>query len=283
MQCVAYSPKGAQALSIGSEKSVWLWNLPIGKPVAFEAESTNGLYVAFFQNARHALFANKNGIVTFWDLVTEKKVGQMTIQKPTILNCLALSHDNRFLAAGSNDGMVRLWDVRTGVDLREFRGHQGAVWSVAFSPQGDRILSGSEDKTVRVWESATGREVGQLLGHESDINSLAVSPDGTRALSGSGNHIREGDGSFGRGRDNTVRLWDLQTGRQVIRFLGHRGSVACVAFSPDGRSGLSGSHDGTLRLWGLPRPGQKLKEEDSSVKPDLTPTQPGPGGAEKPP
>ena len=77
--------------------------------------------------------------------------------------------------------------------------------------------------------------VHSFLGHISRIYSVAFSPDGKWALSGS--------------RDNTVRLWDCQTGKKLRSFLGHSDCVTCVAFSPDGKWALSGSRDKTVRLW----------------------------------
>ncbi len=74
-------------------------------------------------------------------------------------------------------------------------------------------------------------------GHTDQARSVAISPDGSRALSG--------------GSDNTVRLWDMETGEQLAALEGHTDAVMSVAFSPDGRMALSGSRDGTVRLWSL--------------------------------
>ena len=65
------------------------------------------------------------------------------------------------------------------------KGHTSGVRSVAFSPDGTRIVSGSTDKTVKVWDANTGQEMLTLKGHTSGVRSVAFSSDGTRIVSGS--------------------------------------------------------------------------------------------------
>ena len=64
-------------------------------------------------------------------------------------------------------------------------GHTETVYSVAFSPDGTRIVSGSSDKSVRVWNALTGAEMNVLNDHTKAVNSVAFAPDGTRIASGS--------------------------------------------------------------------------------------------------
>jgi len=76
-------------------------------------------------------------------------------------------------------------------------GHSDYVTSVAFSPDGSRIVSGSEDNTIRLWDAETGDPIGNPLeGHSDYVTSVAFSPDGSRIVSGSD--------------DNTIRLWDAE-------------------------------------------------------------------------
>ena len=167
-----------------------------------------------------------------------------------LVQSAALSPDARHALSGSDDGTVRLWDLETGREIRRFEGHTDTVTSVALAPDGRWAVSGSSDHTVRVWDLQTGRDCRRLAGHTSWINSVAVSGDGRRLLTGSGGEVI--NGHFQDGADLTLRLWDVDSGIELCRLTGHRAPVTTVSLSADGRLALSGSLDGTIRLWKLP-------------------------------
>ncbi|KAN0075174.1 vegetative incompatibility protein HET-E-1 [Elaphomyces granulatus] len=116
-------------------------------------------------------------------------------------------------------------------------GHSDTVNSVAFSPDGKRVVSGSFDSTVRVWDITTGQADQILTGHSDNVNSVAFSPDGKKVVSG----------SF----DLTVRVWDITTGQADQTLTGHSDKVTSVAFSPDGKKVVYGSEDSTVRVWDI--------------------------------
>jgi GTPase SAR1 family protein/predicted MPP superfamily phosphohydrolase len=76
-----------------------------------------------------------------------------------VFNSVAFSPDGRWLASGSSDSSVRLWDASSGELIRSLEGHQDWVRSVAFSQDGRWLASGSDDNTVKLWEVETGAEV----------------------------------------------------------------------------------------------------------------------------
>jgi WD40 repeat protein len=131
--------------------------------------------------------------------------------------------EGKTIAAGFQDGNIMVFDVETGKDVCTLTGHEGAVPSVAFSPDGKFLASGSNDETVRIWDVATARKaMAPLIGHSKSVNSVAFSPDGKFVASGSD--------------DMTVRIWDAKRGIKVMQSkMGHTSHITAVAFSPDSK------------------------------------------------
>jgi WD40 repeat protein len=172
------------------------------------------------------------------------------------INSAVFSPDGKTIVSGGSDHAVKLWDIATGRELFTAR-HSNSVESVAFSPDGKTILSASADNSLKLWDAATGREIrtfsersfydkSSTTGHSNDVNSAAFSPDGKTIVSGSGGNY-EPWGEFSR--DNTLRLWNAATGQELRVLSGHSSFVLSVAFSPDGRTIVSGSADKTVKLW----------------------------------
>ena len=116
-----------------------------------------------------------------------------------------------------------------------FQGHQGEVWSVSFSLDGQYLATASTDSTARLW-NLQGKQLVEFKGHQGEVWSVNFSPNGQRLATAS--------------EDGTARLWDLQ-GKQLVEFKGHQGGVKSVNFSPNGQCLATGSSDGTARLWDL--------------------------------
>ena len=168
------------------------------------------------------------------------------------VNSVSFSPDGTKIVSGSDDNTIRIWDVKTGLQIgKPLTGHASFVNSVSFSPDGTKIVSGSDDETIRIWDTKTGTQIGEpLTEHTSCVNSVSFSPDGTKIASGS--------------NDKTIRIWDVKTGLQIGKPLtGHTSRVTSVSFSPDGTKIVSGSDDGSIRIWDA-ETGAKLCESHTS-------------------
>src|SRR5262249_42048840 len=119
------------------------------------------------------------------------------------------------------DMLIRLWDVASGNEIRQLRGHCSWVRSIAFSPDGKRLVSGGQDYTVRLWDVATGEEIRPGSGHGDVLLALALSPDEKTLVTG--------------GSEGAVHFWDTTTGKEQRVIRSPPVWVTALAISPDTR------------------------------------------------
>ncbi|KAF9553950.1 hypothetical protein CPC08DRAFT_209697 [Agrocybe pediades] len=156
---------------------------------------------------------------------------------------ITFSADGKWLASGHIGGTIWIWDLKdssqpTGKALGQ---HSTTVTSVAFSPDSKRLVSGSENSTICLWDIEKMEQVGDPWNwHTKWVNCVAFSPNGTKVVSGSR------DDSIS---DETLCVWNSETGKEIAVLKGHELSILSVAFSPDGQHIVSGSADGTARIW----------------------------------
>lgn len=205
------------------------------------------------------------GYLRLWDTTNGQLVRSLDGHTDAV-NSVRFSRDGKRLLTSSCDATARLWNVETGELIRTFAGHDWWVWSAAFSPDERRIVTASHDGSALVWTTDTGEpNPVRFLGHRRDGNQTPVftavfAPDGRRVASG--------------GLDNCVRIWDpdeLQpfdyagaiAGQKpppqpCVTLAGHKAAVHALAFSPDGKRLVSGSHDNSVIVWD-PETGAMIK------------------------
>ena len=121
-------------------------------------------------------------------------------------------------------------------ELRSFRGHNGVIMAVSFSPDGKLIASASFDQTIKIWQASNGKLLRTLTGHQERLWSLRFSPDGKTLASSS--------------YDSTVKLWNVADGTLKKTIYGHKKTeVRSVDFSPDGKILASSDSLGWIKLW----------------------------------
>ncbi|GAB4380008.1 MAG: NB-ARC domain-containing protein [Elainellaceae cyanobacterium] len=244
---VAFSPDGKLLATGDVNHEIHVWQVADGKPLLSCTVDEGWVWsVAFSPNGR-LLASSANRTVSLWDVQTGTCLQTFRGYTDRVFS-VAFSPDGWLLATGSEDHLIRIWDIRTG-QCQILAGHQDEVRSVSFAelsspltearstPQspGWLLASGSFDGTVRLWDTATGNCLRVLAGHQHWVWSVAFSPDGQFLASG--------------GSDRTLNLWDVSTGQCLKQLSGHEQQIRTVAFSRDGRTLASGSDDRTVRVW----------------------------------
>ncbi|MDA0836255.1 MAG: protein kinase [Planctomycetota bacterium] len=246
--------------------------------------------VAVSPDGKSIASGSEDKTIRVWDSSTGKEITALP-GHTRVITCLAFSPCGRFLASGSGDLTVRLWDLDTGSQWALFQGHKRPVSTLAYSPNGEILASGGFDRNVILWDTTDGKEITRVGDHPHRVRGSAFSPDGTTLATGGGipdkpgdiylwdvREIRQGKrsptilkGHFGSvntvafspdGKtlasgswDQTVKLWDILSGREQMTFQGHSEGVVCLAFSPDGNLLASGSGErnmaGIVKVWNV--------------------------------
>jgi WD40 repeat protein len=165
--------------------------------------------------------------------------------------CAAFSPDSKRIIAAAADGSLRLFDIRSGKELKRLQPSKvgvpirsNRIWSVCFSADGRHVITGGFDGSIRLWNVDSGKEIRRsrpngfephFNGDSDFVRSVVVSREGKLVLSG--------------GDDRLVKLWNEATGQEIRTFAGHDHFVWSVALSRNSKLALSGSLDKTIRLW----------------------------------
>jgi len=156
------------------------------------------------------------------------------------INTMALTWDGKFLFIAGEDGLLYIWNLKTGIRIASFHGHRYPINVISLTSKGRFAVSGSEDSLVIIWNlSGSGRKVHKsiLRGHSGSVKCIAINPDNNFLVSGSS--------------DKTLRLWDFSGGQCLKIYEGHKDAVTGVSITPDGRYMISSSTNETLLFWQL--------------------------------
>lgn len=263
VRALMFSPNGKRVLSIGG--TFKLWEADSGRLIRTLAWPSEVLVpVAFSRDGRHIV----SGCGWYCDHTVKLRsatTGQLLrtfAGHSAPVDVVAFSADGTRLLSGSEDGMLKLWDVATGALVRTIQGSAHIRnWAAAFSPDGSRIFWQNH-----LWDAATGN---LLRTFEAALDAVAFSPDGASIVR-AGSHLKMWDATSGRlirgfaaeaspvnylaFSSNGTRLltasgiWDTASGRLMHSFE-QLHDITSVAISPDGTRVLSGGSDNTLKLW----------------------------------
>ncbi|HVQ38517.1 MAG TPA: caspase family protein [Pyrinomonadaceae bacterium] len=245
---IGLSGDGAKLTAGGSGSSLSVWNvsqseaqqtITVPRASRFVPER-----VALSPDGKLIAAGGRDNAIKLWDAGTGRELSTLTGHVKSIRH-LVFSPDNKLLASGGQDTAVKIWSVATGKELKTLAAHSGGVTALAFSADGKRVVSGSQDRMILIWDIAQGDSDAAYLGHKGWVNAVALSPDGRRLASGS--------------EDGEVRIWEVASRsaegepqvvkRPLYTLTGHTGPVNSLIFNSGGKLVVSGSSDGSMKLW----------------------------------
>jgi len=283
VSAMAFSPDGKQ-LAVGAYQEVLLWDVAEGKLT--RRIGTGQLAgrvgaLAFLEKGKQLAVGEaepgKPGAVKLFDTAGGKLLATLK-EPPEAVQCMAVSPDGKYLAAGGAYNDVHVWTVKDRKLATTIRGHNGWVTDLCFSPDGKQLATASADKMVLVWHIGKWDQVVRLP-HTEPVHGVAFGPDNRSLMCAVGGltewavRLRRTDNArsnrayypgagmplallwaaktsriYVAGSDKTVKI--MQTnGRVYGTCTGHTDWVYAVALSPDAKKLASGSRDGTVRLW----------------------------------
>ena len=272
---VSFSPDGSILASVSDDNTTIIWRAPWDsepkQPALILKGHTHSVYGLSFSSTRqkHLTTCSADSTIRIWEYysyeaeielepsveVDDELDGQG--QPHTRAICfVAVSDDGESIASASADGLICLWNGRTGVVKFNLRGHKDEIRSLVFSCDSKNLVSASDDRTVRIWDTARKGEERVLYGHTDWVRSAVLSRDGRLVASGSD--------------DKTVRVWDIKRrdvgmfpnlgtdetektkdkdGIRVLR--GHTDYITSVTCFDNGKYVAAGGDEGKVLLWEL--------------------------------
>ncbi len=267
-----FLPSGDRVLTSSLDNTVSQWDVKTGEEIRdlrlVHPDAVTALAIA--PDGRRGLTVCADRIVRLWDLHAHTVLHTLAIDRPADedsaeagagrdgaatsserasrqgVSAISFDSTGRQAITVSGDNRVRLWQVTdddhllpaaTGDNvIVDLSAGGGLVWSAIFSPKGDYVVTVGGDE-ARLWDLATRQSAMRFSPHGS-VASANFSPDGRRVVTGSW--------------DNTARIWDVDTGRSLLKLEGddgHTKYVNSAVFSSDGSQVVTASDDRTIKIW----------------------------------
>uniref|UniRef100_A0A8C0UYD3 U5 small nuclear ribonucleoprotein 40 kDa protein n=18 Tax=Passeriformes TaxID=9126 RepID=A0A8C0UYD3_CYACU len=242
--CCKFHPNGNTLASAGFDRLILLWNVYGDCDNFATLKGHSGAVMELHYNTDGSMLfsASTDKTVAVWDSETGERVKRLKGHTSFVNSCYPARRGPQLVCTGSDDGTVKLWDIRKKAAVQTFQ-NTYQVLAVTFNDTSDQIISGGIDNDIKVWDLRQNKLTYTMRGHADSVTGLSLSSEGSYLLSNA--------------MDNTVRIWDVRPfapkERCVKIFQGNvhnfeKNLLRC-SWSPDGSKIAGGSADRFVYVW----------------------------------
>ncbi|OYD86582.1 hypothetical protein CDG77_34335, partial [Nostoc sp. 'Peltigera membranacea cyanobiont' 213] len=287
---IAFSPNGKTIATGSCNNDVKLWNIQTSQLICTFDENLLTPYSLAFSPDGGTLYGSNWNEIKIWDLQNKQEI--LTLKGDfNAVHSLVVTPDGTLISS-SQDNNICVWEHPLSGKYYNLEQHychvlEFNIVNLALSIDGRVLSIGSAvDRAIKIWNWKQRQQIATLANETLDSNyelpvlsCVAISPDGKIVIGGGENQVdvwdigkkekiytitleadnsirsisvsKDGKTFFGA-LNRTIRIWNLLTGEAIHDLEGHSASVTCIAVSPDGKTIVSGSHYGTIKIWGIP-------------------------------
>ncbi len=245
----SFSPNSRYLVTASGDNTAKIWEVSSGRMIkTLRGHSSHVFSASFSPNNRRVVTAGGN-TAKIWEVSSGIQI-KMLIGHTKVVHSAEFSPDGNYVVTTSEDGAAKIWDARSGKEMRTIAVTSGGwVYSASFSPNGRIIAIGAHGGLAGTWRVSDGKRAQTFRGHNRAVNSVSFSRNGRYLATAS--------------VGNTAKIWEVSSGRLIQTLSGNY--FGSASFSPNGKYVVTGNDGGIARIWEVTSGKQILRIEHAAM------------------